>query len=56
MVAKGKEGGRVKDWEFGVSRSKLFYMWPINNKVLPYSIGNYSQHSMINHNEMEKDA
>ena len=26
VVAKGKEGGREMDWEFGVSRCKLFRM------------------------------
>ena len=30
------------DWEFGVGRCKLLYIDSVNNKVLLYSIGNYS--------------
>ena len=50
MVAKGKEDGRVKDWEFGVNRSKLLSIERINNKVLLYSTGNNTQYPVINHN------
>ena len=50
MVAKGKEGGRVKDWEFGVRRSKLLSIERINNKVLLHSTGNNTQYPVINHN------
>ena len=50
-----REGG--KDWEFGISRCKLSYIRWINNKVLLYSTGNYSQSPVINHNgkEYEKE-
>ena len=43
MAAKGEEGGRGIEWEFGVSRCKLLYIGWINNKVLLYSTGNYIQ-------------
>ena len=55
MLAGGKGGGGM-DWDFGISRYKLLHIlieW-INNKVLLYSIGNYIQHSVINHNGKEK--
>ena len=42
------------DWEFGTSRCKLLYIAWINSKVLSYSIGNYIQYSVINHNGKEK--
>ena len=32
------------DWEFGISRCRLLYVEWINNKVLLYSTGNYSQY------------
>ena len=41
------------DWEFGISRCKLLYIEWINNKVLLYSMGNYSQYPVINHNGKE---
>ena len=44
----GREGSRV-----GNSRGKLLYTGWINNKVLLYSIGNYIQHPIINHNGKE---
>ena len=46
--------GRREEWKFGVSRSELLYTigW-INNKVLLYSTGNYSQYSITNHNGRE---
>ena len=53
VVAKGVRGGRGLDWEFGISRCKLLYIGWINNKVLPYSIGNYIQYPVINHNGKE---
>ena len=31
------------DWEFGVSKCKLFHLEWIDNEVLLYSIGNYIQ-------------
>ena len=49
----GGGGGGGKDWQFGISRCKLLYIGWINNKVLLYSIGNYIQYSMINHNGKE---
>ena len=41
------------EWKFGISRCKLLYIGWINNKVLLYSTGNYSQHPEINHNGKE---
>ena len=35
------------DWGFGISRQKLVYRGRINNKVLPYSTGKYSQNPGI---------
>ena len=37
-------------WEFGTDRCNLLYTEWINNKVLLYSTGNYSQYPVINHN------
>ena len=48
-----EEGGGGIEWEFGVSRCKLLYIEWINNKALLYSIGNYIQYPVINHNEKE---
>ena len=42
------------DWEFGVSRYKLLYIRQINNKVLLFSTGNYTQYPVINHNEKKE--
>ena len=40
------------EWEFRISRDKLLYIeWM--NEVLLYSIGNYIQCPVINHNEKE---
>ena len=57
MIAKGEERGGGKNWEFGISRCKLLYIGWINNKVLLYSTGNYTQYPEINHNgkEYEKE-
>ena len=57
MGAKGKKGWGGKDWEFGISRSKLLYIEWINNEALLYSTGNYIQYPVINHNgkECEKE-
>ena len=49
-------GGGVgvgKDWEIGISRCKILCIGWINNKVLPYSTGNYIQYPLINHNGKE---
>ena len=51
VVTKGGLGGG-KDWEFGIDRCKLLYIEWIN-KALLYSIGNYIQYSVINHNGKE---
>ena len=49
--------GGDMDQEFGIHRNKLLYIERINNKVLLFSSGNYSQYPMINHNgnEYEKE-
>ena len=46
-------GRRGLDWVFGISRRKLLYMEWINNKILLYSIENYIQYPIINHNGKE---
>ena len=43
---RGAGGG--KDWKLGTSRCKPVYK--MDNKVLPYSTGNYIQYSVVNHN------
>ena len=43
------------DWEFGTSGCKLVYIEWINNKDLPYSVGNYIQYPVINHNGKEHE-
>ena len=45
------------DWEFGTSRCKLLYIEWINDKVLLYSTGNYTQYPVINYSgkEYEKE-
>ena len=48
MVAKG-EGGSGMDWKFGVSRCKLLHLECTDNKVLLYTIRNYSQSLGIDH-------
>ena len=48
VFAKGE--GRRNDWEFGISICKLLYLGYIDNKILLYTTGNYSQYSVINHN------
>ena len=57
-LPRGRRGRGGIKWEFGVSRCKLLYIEWINNKVPLYSIGNYIQYSMINHNgkEYEKEC
>ena len=47
----GCQGGEL-DWEFGMSRYKLFYTGWIN-KVLLYSTGNSIQYPVINQNGKE---
>ena len=50
---EGGAGRGGMDWEFGMSRCKLLSIEWINNKVLRYSTGNYSQYPVINHNGKE---
>jgi len=43
-------GGRSgMDWEFGVSRWKLFHLEWISNEVLLYSTGNHIQSLVMEH-------
>lgn len=49
MSAKG-EGDKRRDWEFGMSRDELSYTGWIKSKVLLYSMWNYLQCPVINHN------
>ena len=41
------------DWEFGISRCKLFYIGQTDTKVLLYSTGNFGQYLVISHNGKE---
>ena len=50
---RGGKGWEGKDWEFGISRCKLEYIGWINNKILLYSTGNYTQYPVINDNGKE---
>ena len=49
VVAKVGGSGSGKDWEFGVSKCKLLHLEWVNNKVLLYSTGNYSQSPGTDH-------
>ena len=49
VVVKGEVGWGGMDWEFGIGRCELVYTGWINNFLL-YSIGNYIQYPVINHN------
>jgi len=52
VVAKGEDGGRGEDWEFGISQCKLSHTgW--RNKVLLKSTWNYIQYPVINHSGNE---
>ena len=55
MVTEGEKSGGVKNKEFGVSKYKLLYKKQINNKVLLYSTGNYSQYLVIKYNGKESE-
>ena len=46
---QGAQGGSGMDWEFGVSRSKLWPLEWISNEVLLYSRGNYIQSLAMEH-------
>ena len=41
------------EWEVGFCRYKLLYVEWLNSKILLYSMGNYIQYLMINHNGKE---
>ena len=47
-LPRGRGGGGGKDWEFEVSRCKLFYIGWIDKKVLLYSTGNYIHYPVMN--------
>ena len=50
VVAEGWGGSaRRTDWGFGVSRCKRLHLEWINNEVMPYSPGSYSQPLGIDH-------
>ena len=49
VVAKGEGGGSGMDWEFRVSRCKLFHLEWISNEVLLYSTGSSIQSLGIEH-------
>ena len=51
----GRGGRRGMDWEFGLSRCKLFHLEWTNNKVLMYNTGNYSQYPVIHHKGKESE-
>ena len=55
MVTEGEKSRGAKNKEFGVSKYKLLYMKQINNKVLLYSTGNYSQYLVIIYNGKESE-
>ena len=48
-----ERGQRGMDWELGFSRCKLLYITWINNNILLYSTGDYTQYPMVNHNRQE---
>ena len=50
---QGDGGVGGKDWELGISRSKLVNIGWLNNKVLLYSAGNYIQYPVVNQNGKE---
>ena len=49
-AAERGDDGEGKCWEFGVNRYKLLCTDCVNNKVLPYSTGDYIPYPVINHN------
>ena len=52
VVAKVEGGEEGMEWECRISRFELMYIEWIN-KVLLYSMGNYIQYLVINHNGKE---
>ena len=53
VVSKGEGVERRMDWEFGITRCKLFYVRWINHKVLLQSTESYIQDPLINHHGKE---
>ena len=53
-LPRPRGGGRGMEWELGVSRCQLLYRKWIN-KALLYSIGNYIQYPVINHDGKEHE-
>ena len=54
-LPRGREFRGRLDWEFGASRCKLLYIEWVNNKVLLYSTGNYTQYFLINYQGKESE-
>ena len=54
VVASGQRRRERDGLGIGVSRCKLLYRKWINNKVLLYITGNYTQYPMINYNRKEQ--
>ena len=56
VVAKGLGVRGGLGWEAGIKWCTLFYVLieQISNKFLLYSTGNYTEYSVVNHNEKEK--
>ena len=49
------ESAKGEGWEFGISRCKRLYIRWINNQVLLYSTGKYSQYPVINQDVKEHE-
>ena len=52
-ICNCKEGGGGMEWDFGVNRCKPLHLEWINNKVILYITGNYTQSPEIDHNGKE---
>ena len=53
MVAGGEGEGGGMDREYGVGRCKLLHLEWMNNEILLYSTGNYSQSLGIGYDERQ---
>ena len=51
----GEGGGSGMNWEFGVNRYKLLPLEWISDEILMYSIGNYVQLLMMEHDNKIKN-
>ena len=51
---QGGEGRSRKDWEFGVSRCKLFHLEWTSNEVLLYNTRNYIQSLVMEYNMIKR--